>query len=101
MSMPENNEEIDDEQRGRLAEWMAERDARMAALGHTPPAEGDLDSRLRELDAAFAENPQRDDPLVQENHELRRTVEIMEDAIRQLLQGQLPFPTAPAAESPR
>ena len=94
--MPENNEEIDDEQRGRLAAWMAERNARMAALGQTPPAEGDLDSRLRALDAALAADPRREEAVVQENYELRRTVEIMEEAIRRLLAGELPFPDAPA-----
>ncbi|GAB1329947.1 hypothetical protein [Streptomyces sennicomposti] len=80
------------EQRGQLAEWLAERNARMAALGHTPPPEGTLNERLHAMDAAFEASPDRDDEKVQENHELRRTVAILEEAIRALLNGQLPLP---------
>lgn len=81
---------LSQEQQGALAGWLAERNARMAALGHTPPIEGTLDDRLRALDSAFETSPNRDNELAQENHELRRTVQIYEEAIRQLLSGQLP-----------
>ncbi|MFE4082853.1 hypothetical protein [Streptomyces sp. YIM B13502] len=83
---------LSQEQRGQLASWLAERQARMAALGHTSPPEGTLDERLRAMDAAFEASPDRDDEKAQENHELRRTVAILEEAIRALLGGQLPLP---------
>ncbi|AEY93213.1 hypothetical protein SHJG_7947 [Streptomyces hygroscopicus subsp. jinggangensis 5008] len=83
---------LSQEQRGQLASWLAERQARMAALGHTSPPEGTLDERLRAMDAAFEASPDRDDEKAQENHELRRTVAILEEAIRALLSGQLPLP---------
>ena len=88
---------LSQEQRGQLAAWLAERQARMAALGHTPPPEGTLDERLRAMDAAFEASPDRDDEKAQENHELRRTVAILEEAIRALLGGQLPLPGGAAA----
>ncbi|MGW6459961.1 hypothetical protein ACWF94_29210 [Streptomyces sp. NPDC055078] len=84
------NNGLSHEQQGRLADWLAEREARQAVLGHAPPAKGTLDHRLRALDAAFETSPNRSDKLAEENHELRRTVEIYEEAIRQLLNGQLP-----------
>jgi hypothetical protein len=83
---------LSEEQRGQLAAWLAERQARMAALGHAPPPEGTLDERLRAMDAAFEASPDRDDAKAQENHELRRMVAILEEAIRALLSGQLPLP---------
>ncbi|MFF9142929.1 hypothetical protein ACF09G_35910 [Streptomyces albogriseolus] len=83
---------LSQEQRGQLASWLAERQARMAALGHPSPPEGTLDERLRAMDAAFEASPDRDDEKAQENHELRRTVAILEEAIRALLSGQLPLP---------
>ena len=91
--MPDDdNRELSQQQQVQLATWLAERNARMTALGHTPPVKGTLDDRLRAMDAAFNDSPDRDTPLAQENHELRRTVEIYEEAIRQLLNGQLHAP---------
>ncbi|MBY8887238.1 hypothetical protein K7472_20650 [Streptomyces sp. PTM05] len=88
---------LSQEQRGQLAAWLSERQARMAALGHTPAPEDTLDERLRGMDAAFEASPDRNDERAQENHELRRTVAILEEAIRALLAGQLPMPGAAAA----
>ncbi|MCP9946033.1 hypothetical protein LUX12_16465 [Streptomyces somaliensis] len=87
---------LSQEQRGQLAAWLAERQARMTALGHTPRPEGTLDERLRAMDAAFEASPDRDDEKAQENHELRRTVAILEEAVRALLDGRLPLPGATA-----
>ena len=41
------------------------------------------------MDEAFAAHPDRDSPLVQENHELRRYTAILEEAIRALMAGEL------------
>lgn len=41
------------------------------------------------MDAAFEASPGRNDDKAQENHELRRTVAILEEAIRALLNGEL------------
>ena len=41
------------------------------------------------MDEPFAEHPDRDSPLVQENHELRRYTAILEDAVRALMAGEL------------
>ncbi|MGA5124398.1 hypothetical protein ACPCAG_13965 [Streptomyces pseudogriseolus] len=90
---------LSQEQRGQLASWLAERQARMAALGHTSPPEGTLDERLRTMDDAFKASPDRDDEKAQENHELRRTVAILEEAIRALLSGQLPLPGTATSRS--
>ncbi|CAL9591471.1 hypothetical protein SUDANB105_05232 [Streptomyces sp. enrichment culture] len=84
------------EQRGQLAEWLTERNARMAALRHMPPPEGTLDERLRAMDAAYEASSDRDDEKARENHELRRTVAILEEAIRALLNGRLPLPSTTA-----
>lgn len=80
--------------KGQLAAWLAERNARLAALGHNPPVEGTLADRLQAMDTAFDNSPDRDDEKAQENHELRRTLEIYEEALRQLLNGQLPIADA-------
>ena len=77
------------EQRGQLATWLAERNARVAATRPPEGPEGTLADRLRTMDAAFDSAPDRDHPLARENHELRRTVEIYEETVRQLLNGKL------------
>jgi len=81
-----------EEQRGELAKWSAERQARLTARGQGPAVEGTVEDRLRALDAAFEARPDRDNPLVQENHELRRMVEILDDAVRKIMNGELPMP---------
>ncbi|MEV5434412.1 hypothetical protein AB0K80_00010 [Streptomyces sp. NPDC052682] len=88
---------LSQEQRGQLAAWLAEQQARMAVLGHTPPPDGTLDERLRAMDADFEASPDKEDEKAQENHELRRTVAILEEAVRALLSGQLRLPNTPAA----
>jgi phytoene/squalene synthetase len=89
--MDDSSNQFSPELRGELARWAAEREARMAARGVNAP-EGTLQERLAGLDAAFEKNPDKDNPLVAENHELRRTVEILEDAVRDLLHGRLLVP---------
>ncbi|HEY8978246.1 MAG TPA: hypothetical protein VIU15_01535 [Streptomyces sp.] len=92
--MDENNEnpaddtELTERQRDLLAWFAVRRAARTAvAAGQKPQAE--LELRLREMDEAFAAHPDRDNPLVQENHELRRHTAILEEAVRALLTGEL------------
>ncbi|MEO3753646.1 hypothetical protein [Streptomyces sp. B6B3] len=67
---------LSQEQQTQLTAWLAQRNARVAAHNHCPPLQDNLADRLRTLDAAFARRPDRD-------HELRRTVEIYEGALRQ------------------
>ncbi len=88
---------LSQEQQSQLTAWLAQRNARVAAQNHRPPLQDNLADRLRALDAAFARSPDRDEAVAQENHELRRTVEIYEEALRQLINGQLPLtgPTSP------
>ncbi|MEO3753597.1 hypothetical protein [Streptomyces sp. B6B3] len=83
-------------QQSQLATWLAQRSARLAAQNQHPAAERTLTDRLGDLDAAFVGTPDQDNPLAQENHELRRTVEIYEEAIRQLINQRLQ-PTGPTA----
>lgn len=88
---------LSQEQQSQLTTWLAQQNARLATQDQPSPAERTFTDRLRDLDAAFAGAPDRDNPLAQENHELRRTVEIYEEAIRQLLNERLMLagPTAP------
>ncbi|WP_042379973.1 hypothetical protein [Streptacidiphilus melanogenes] len=89
--MDESTNPLSAEQRGELARWAAEREARLAARGVNAP-EGTLQERLAALDAEFDKNPDKENPLVAENHELRRLVAIYEDATRDLLSGRLLVP---------
>lgn len=83
------NEGLTEEQRELLTQFAARRAARLAVAAGRTPEQSELEARLREMDEAFAEHPDRDNPLVQENHELRRYTAILEDAVRALMAGEL------------
>ncbi|MEV0934257.1 hypothetical protein ACIBMX_10715 [Streptomyces phaeochromogenes] len=82
-------EGLTEEQRELLAQFAARRNARLAVASGVVPEQSELESRLREMDAVFASHPDRDNPVVQENHELMRYTAILEEAIRALMSGQL------------
>ena len=74
----------------RLIEWAARNAARRAARQVAEaPVDGELAERIAALDAEFADRPDREDVLAQENHELRRLTVIYEEAIRLLTDGKL------------
>ncbi|MDQ1019957.1 hypothetical protein [Streptomyces afghaniensis] len=77
------------QQRELLTQFAARRAARLAVASGRAPEQSELESRLREMDEAFAAHPDRDSPLVQENHELRRYTAILEEAVRALMAGEL------------
>ncbi|WP_445517291.1 hypothetical protein [Streptomyces sp. NEAU-174] len=83
----ENNQPdgLSEEQQGKLAEWLADRDARMAARSRAQPAEETLNDRLRTMDETFQNKSTENDPRDAQIHELSRTVLIYEEVIRQLL----------------
>jgi hypothetical protein len=83
------NEGLTEEQRELLTQFAARRAARLAVAAGQPPEQSVLEARLREMDEAFAAHPQRDSPLVQENHELRRYTAILEEAVRAVMTGEL------------
>ncbi|WP_416969407.1 hypothetical protein [Streptomyces sp. 4F14] len=98
--MDENDENttagtgLTDQQQELLAQFAVRRAARLAvAASQTPQAE--LELRLREMDEALAAHPDRDNPLVQENHELKRHTAILEEAIRAFIAGELVASTRP------
>ncbi len=82
-------EGLTEQQRELLTQFAARRAARMAVTSGRSPEQSELESRLREMDEAFAAHPDRDSPLVQENHELKRYTAILEEAIRALMSGEL------------
>jgi len=83
------NEGLTEEQRELLTQFAARRAARLAVAAGRAPEQSELEARLREMDEALAARPDRDSPLVQENHELRRYTVILEEAVRALMAGQL------------
>ncbi|RPE39054.1 hypothetical protein EDD90_2009 [Streptomyces sp. Ag109_O5-1] len=83
------NEGLTEEQRELLTQFAARRAARLAVASGRAPEQSELEARLHEMDEAFAARPDRDSPLVQENHELRRYTAILEEAIRALMAGEL------------
>ncbi|MFJ8636966.1 hypothetical protein [Streptomyces sp. NPDC093568] len=83
------NEGLTEEQRELLAQFAARRAARLAVAAGRAPEQSELEARLHEMDEAFAEHPDRDNSLVQENHELRRYTAILEEAVRALMAGEL------------
>lgn len=80
-------------QQEKLVEFAAGRAARTAAASGVPDRP-ELTEQLREMDEAFASHPNREDPLVQENHELQRHVAILQAALRAALTGELTVPAA-------
>lgn len=83
------NEGLTEEQRELLTQFAARRAARLTVASGRAPERSELEARLHEMDEAFAVHPDRDSPLVQENHELRRYTAILEEAIRALMAGEL------------
>ncbi|MDX3365287.1 hypothetical protein PV387_04475 [Streptomyces sp. ME02-6987-2C] len=83
------NEGLTEEQRELLTQFAARRAARLAVASGRAPEQSELEARLHEMDEAFAAHPDRDSPLVQENHELRRYTAILEEAVRALMAGEL------------
>ncbi|MFD0440599.1 hypothetical protein [Streptomyces chartreusis] len=83
------NEGLTEEQRELLTQFAARRAARLAVAAGRAPEQSELEARLREMDEALAAHPDRDSPLVQENHELRRYTAILEEAVRALIAGEL------------
>ncbi|MEU1258457.1 hypothetical protein ABZ445_34715 [Streptomyces chartreusis] len=83
------NEGLTEEQRELLTQFAARRAARLAVAAGRTPEQSELEARLREMDEAFAAHPDRDNPLVQENHELGRYTAILEEAVRALMAGEL------------
>ncbi|MDX3435660.1 hypothetical protein [Streptomyces stelliscabiei] len=83
------NEGLTEEQRELLTQFAARRAARLAVAAGRTPEQSELEARLHEMDEAFAAHPDRDSPLVQENHELRRYTAILEEAVRALMAGEL------------
>ncbi|MEW2401971.1 hypothetical protein [Streptomyces sp. NPDC046862] len=77
------------EQRELLAQFAARRAARMTVTAGVTPDRTGLESRLREMDEAFEAHPDHDNPLVRENHELKRYTAILEDAVRAFMVGEL------------
>lgn len=83
------SEGLTEQQRDLLTQFAARRAARLAVTAGQAPKQSELESRLREMDEVFAARPDRDSPLVQENHELRRYTAILEEAVRGLIAGEL------------
>ncbi|MFJ3825013.1 hypothetical protein [Streptomyces nodosus] len=83
------NEGLTEEQRELLTQFAARRAARLAVVSGRAPEQSELEARLHEMDEAFAAHPDRDSPLVQENHELRRYTAILEEAVRAFMVGEL------------
>ncbi|WP_037620159.1 hypothetical protein [Streptomyces aureus] len=83
------NEGLTKDQRELLTQFAARRAARLAVAAGRAPEQSELEARLREMDEAFAAHPDRDSPLVQENHELRRYTAILEEAVRAFMVGEL------------
>ena len=83
------NEGLTGEQRELLTQFAARRAARLAVAYGRAPEQSELECRLREMDEAFAAHPDRDSPLVQENHELKRYTAILEEAVRALIAGEV------------
>lgn len=81
--------ELSATQRELLSTFAMKRAARMAVATGQPAELPDLNIQLAAIDAAFESNPNRENPLVQENHELKRLVLIQEGAIRMLVPGHL------------
>lgn len=81
------------DQQEMLVKFAASRAARYAVEAGVPE-HPELAEQLREMDEAFAEHPNRNDPLVQENHELQRHVAILQAALRAALTGELTIPAA-------
>ncbi|BDH10481.1 hypothetical protein [Streptomyces hygroscopicus] len=88
-SKQETPGELNAEQRDLLSTFAMKRAARMAVASGQSPELPDLKNHLAEMDDEFAAHPDHDNPLVQENHELRRLVVIQEYAIRMLVPGHL------------
>ncbi|MFC1435330.1 hypothetical protein ACEZDB_32290 [Streptacidiphilus sp. N1-3] len=89
--MDESTNPLSAEHRGELARWAADREARLAARGVNVPG-GTLQERLALLDREFEANPAKENPVVAENHQLRRLVEIYAEGMRDLLSGKLLVP---------
>ncbi|MCA1217384.1 hypothetical protein [Streptomyces sp. 8L] len=83
------NEGLTEGQRELLTQFAARRAARLAVAAGPAPEQSELETQLREMDEAFAAHPERNNPLVQENHELRRYTAILEEAVRALMAGEL------------
>ncbi|MEU9168565.1 hypothetical protein AB0D34_12340 [Streptomyces sp. NPDC048420] len=83
------SEGLTDEQRELLTQFAARRAARLVVASGQAPELSELEARLREMDEALAAHPDRDNPLVQENHELKRYTVILEDAVRAFMAGEL------------
>jgi hypothetical protein len=77
------------EQQELLAQFATRRAARLTVASGRTPELAALETRLKEMDAAFAASPDRDNPLAQENHELKRYTAILEEAIRAFMAGEL------------
>ncbi|MFE9882578.1 hypothetical protein [Streptomyces sp. NPDC005784] len=88
-SVNTTGEGLTDEQRELLTQFAARRAARLAVASGRAPDLSELESRLRDMDDAFTTHPDRDNPLVQENHELKRYTAILEDAVRAFMAGEL------------
>ncbi|SFF74776.1 hypothetical protein SAMN05216251_12726 [Actinacidiphila alni] len=88
-----NDKAMTGNQQEQLAEFAAKRAARLAvAAGAQDHA--DLAAQLQEMDATFASDPDRDNPLRQENHELRREIAVLTAALHAALTGTISLPAA-------
>jgi hypothetical protein len=84
---------ISSDHRQLLSQFAARRAARNAVAAGVP-SRPNLEQQLREMDDVFAGHPNPDDPLVQENHELRRYTAILEAALIAALSGETTIPAA-------